>query len=602
MAEHFLQMEYEIQTDITVTERIVNRYSIFRLLSFIISFCLIAIGVADHKGGMLVAGGFAAGLFFWFVICFTRKQERLTYLQGKQEVLKAYIARFSEDWKAFPDDGRDFLSAGADYYEGALDLDLFGNASLFQYMNVAGSAKGRGRLARYLTTAFGNIPCNLVQQDIIKRQQAVGELIEQEEYSLHLETLSKCFRRRHKDLQQVSGPSMEQEDGHENKQAVLTLVFASICILLTLVSLTLAVFQIISYDWFVIMLILQLIVSQAVDGILSAHSNTAFSYMQYLAAYQPFLDAVRKQDAEADLLKELREEIGTDAAKGIKQLNTIGEALQFRHNPLVYGLLCMLCLYNMFLFVAFVRWKQRYSKRIDAWMNSVFELEALLSLAVLGRTREVSFPKLVEGVEPIITMENMRHPLIMEREVKGNDVSLVKELRLVTGSNMSGKTTYLRTLGLNLALAYAGAPVCADRAETSMMQIFTSMRVVDDVSQGISTFYAEVLRIKNMITYSKQQKPMLVLIDEIFKGTNSADRIVGATGVIKNLCHNWIIGMVSTHDFELCKLEEQEQMICNYHFDEYFEEEQLKFEYQIKEGRCTTTNALHILRMAGITD
>lgn len=602
MAEHFLQMEYELQTDITATERIVNRYSILRLLSFIIGFCLIAIGIADHKGGMLAMGGFAAVLFFWFVICFTRKQERLIYLRAKHDVLQSYIARFSEDWKQFADNGKDFLRAGADYYEGALDLDLFGNASLFQYLNVAGSARGRDRLAKYLTAAFGNVPCTIEQQEIVKRQQAVKELMEQEEYSLHLETLSRCFRDKHKDLEQLSSTSLEKEQKQEGKQAMLTLIFAGSCILITLLSLVLAVVQVISYDWFFIMLILQLVVSQAVDGMLVARSNNAFPYMQYLAAYQPFLDAVRKQDAKAELLKELREEIGTDAAKGIKQLNVIGEALQFRHNPLVYGLLCMLCLYNMFLFVAFVRWKQHYSKRIDAWMNSVFELEALLSLAVLGRTREVSFPHIFENEKPSVIMENMRHPLIMEREVRGNDVSLVNELRLVTGSNMSGKTTYLRTLGVNLSLAYAGAPVCAGRAETSIMQIFTSMRVVDDVSQGISTFYAEVLRIKNMITYAREQRPMLVLIDEIFKGTNSADRIVGATGVIRNLCRDWIIGMVSTHDFELCQLEEQEQMICNYHFDEYFEEEQLKFEYRIKEGRCTTTNALHILRMAGITD
>lgn len=602
MAEHFLQMEYELQTDITAVERVVNRYSMLRLLCFIVAFCLIAIGIADHKGEMLALGVVAVIFFFWFVICFTKKQERLTYLRAKQEVVQAYIARFSEDWKKFPDTGKDFLNAGASYYEGALDLDLFGEASLFQYLNVAGSAKGRDRLAQCLTAALGRDSCKIEQQELVKRQQAVKELMEQEEYSLHLETLSKCFQKKQNGLEQVPQSPTKEEQKKEDKYAIVTLVFAGVCILVTLLSLGLAVFQVVSYDWFFIMLVLQLVVSQAVDGMLFVRSNDAFSYMQYLAAYQPFLEAVRKQDVEAELLKELREEIGADAAKGIKQLNTIGEALQFRHNPLIYGLLCMLCLYNMFLFVEFIRWKRCYIKRVAFWMNSVVELEALLSLAVLGRTRQVSFPKLSKSRQPVAAMENMRHPLIMEREVKGNDVSLIKELRLITGSNMSGKTTYLRTLGVNLLLVYAGAPVCADKAEVSIMQIFTSMRVVDDVSQGISTFYAEVLRIKNMITYAGEQQPMLVLIDEIFKGTNSADRIVGATGVIKNLCREWIIGMVSTHDFELCQLEEQEQMISNYHFDEYFEEEQLKFEYRIKEGRCTTTNALHILRMAGITD
>ena len=196
-------------------------------------------------------------------------------------------------------------------------------------------------------------------------------------------------------------------------------------------------------------------------------------------------------------------------------------------------------------------------------------------------------------------MTQMKHPLLVEEAMVDNDALLEGELRVITGSNMSGKTTYLRCVGVNLVLAYAGACVCASQAKLSMMRLFTSMRIKDDMSEGVSTFYAEVLRIKHMVDYSRTGQPMLALIDEIFKGTNSADRIVGAKGVLTALLKDWVIAMVSTHDFELCNMEENSRVV-NYHFDEYFEDEKLKFEYRLKKGPCTTTNALHILKMAGI--
>ena len=132
---------------------------------------------------------------------------------------------------------------------------------------------------------------------------------------------------------------------------------------------------------------------------------------------------------------------------------------------------------------------------------------------------------------------------------------------MITGSNMSGKTTLLRAVGTNLVLAYAGAPVFAQRLECGIMDIFTSMRVHDDLSSGISTFYAELLRVKMIIDHSRKKLPMIFLIDEIFMGTNSADRTTGARSVLKNLSRDWIIGMISTHDFELCELEQEKAWI-----------------------------------------
>ena len=168
---------------------------------------------------------------------------------------------------------------------------------------------------------------------------------------------------------------------------------------------------------------------------------------------------------------------------------------------------------------------------------------------------------------------------------------------------MSGKTTFLRSIGINLVLAYAGGPVLASSFNTSIMKILTSIRVEDNVNKGISTFYAELLRIKEMTEYNKHERPMICLIDEIFKGTNSADRIICATESIKKLSQPWSITLVSTHDFELCNLESDKSInAVNYHFAEYYQNNEIKFDYNIQEGRCVTTNAKVLLKMVGIVD
>lgn len=166
---------------------------------------------------------------------------------------------------------------------------------------------------------------------------------------------------------------------------------------------------------------------------------------------------------------------------------------------------------------------------------------------------------------------------------------------------MSGKTTFLRSMGVALSLTYAGGVVPADSFTASCMHYLTSMRVEDRVDLGISTFYAEILRIKEMVQYSKAHRPMLVLIDEIFKGTNSADRILGAQETIKRLSEPWANVIVSTHDFELCRLEAAPgRTVVNYHFEEHYRNDQILFDYRLKEGRSQTTNAKFLLRMAGI--
>lgn len=598
MKHRLSEEELAVTKQIGQWKKQTNQMSFFRLLTFVIAFCCFMLGFFDKKTGAGVAGILFTLAFCVFVVLFQKRNAQLSYALAKQEVIQEDLARLGIKWKDFDDTGEEFLKIAAEK-EIAADLDLFGKASLFQFMNVAASKGGRQKLAAWLMAALGKEQTPLSFEEITLRQEAVLELQQKYAYSQELKTISKLFAKHNKKMDIVL--SVEENDISKNKKEGIGFGVLAVGFLLAAYgTLILALLGHCSYVVPGVIFVVQFVVTQALDGIVAAKSGSAFSLIQYLCAYQPFLVAIQKGEVTSRMLVSIKEEIGQDAEKGIASLKTIKEALLIRHNPLVYGLLCGLFSYNLFLYLAYTRWNDRYAERINVWLDAVALMEALLSLSVIGQLKETScMPKLFECKEPKISLTQMKHPLLAEEAMVDNDALLEGELRVITGSNMSGKTTYLRCVGVNLVLAYAGACVCASQAKLSMMRLFTSMRIKDDMSEGVSTFYAEVLRIKHMVDYSRTGQPMLALIDEIFKGTNSADRIVGAKGVLTALLKDWVIAMVSTHDFELCNMEENPRVV-NYHFDEYFEDEKLKFEYRLKKGPCTTTNALHILKMAGI--
>jgi DNA mismatch repair ATPase MutS len=318
---------------------------------------------------------------------------------------------------------------------------------------------------------------------------------------------------------------------------------------------------------------------------------------------------MKEQAFHSSLLQELQADTsGRDGAlSGLRSLKALNQACYLSYNPLLHMLLEGFLGWDFWMAFFAGKWAKRYQKRVSAAMERVAEMEELSSLAVLGCVRKVTRPKVYTGEEDCrILCREAFHPLLSPQEVVANSAHLAQGVTVITGSNMSGKTTFLRTLAMNLVLAYTGAGVCAEHFEANYMRIFTSMRVMDDIAGGISTFYAEILRIKGMADYMKQGEdkiPAICLIDEIFKGTNSADRIVGAEKAIQRLSAGKSMVLVSTHDFELCDLTDgQGNAVTNYHFEEYYEDERLLFDYKIKDGRCTTRNAMAILKLAGLGD
>ena len=252
--------------------------------------------------------------------------------------------------------------------------------------------------------------------------------------------------------------------------------------------------------------------------------------------------------------------------------------------------------------------KQHIALRLPEWLDAWYELEALSSLAAFAYLNpEYTLPELADSGErdhPVyFEARDLGHPLIPVEKKVSNDFCLNAsgEVIIITGSNMAGKSTFLRTLGINLCLAYAGAPVSASILRTTLFRLFSCIRVSDSVTDGYSYFYAEVRRLRALLDALEQPgAPLFFLIDEIFKGTNNRERLIGSRSFVHALVGRNCLGAISTHDLELTRLADTEPQVRNYHFREEVINGQMVFDYRLRNGPCPTTNALKIMQMEGL--
>jgi len=573
-----------------------NQISKFRMMSFIVMSLLFLFAFFESKISVSLLGLVFLFVFLKSVYHHNLVNDERKYVNSKKTVLMNYINRFDNGWQEFKEKGNEYLNENSAQ---AIDLDLFGKSSLYQYICVAHTTRGKNILSEYL--------CNLNPERniIIKRQDAVKELSEKKDFLIHIQTLSNLLEVNDKDKQNnYIDTFIKYGESKTIKPNMYIHLLTWVLPLLSFVFIGLALVGKLNYLWAVICSLVQLMLAFWGRDKNSRILTLMFQFQKNIKAYKEVFIALENEKFQSELLKEIQSFVlkNEGASNSINKLSVIGEFANMRYNQMFYIVIASLFMWDYQCVELFERWKNIYGNQIRNWIESIGQIEALISLSVLCSVKEnYSFPTITEGEIPKLKVKKVVHPLIEEKKAVANDFEMNNESCIITGSNMSGKTTFLRSIGVNLMLAYAGGPVCAEYFETGCMKLFTSMRIQDDVSREISTFYAEILRIKSMVLYSLERKPMIVLIDEIFKGTNSADRIIGAREIIRKLSKQWILSLVSTHDFELCDLENDKLInVTNYHFSEYYLDDNIYFDYTMKDGRCVTTNAKYLLRMAGL--
>jgi DNA mismatch repair ATPase MutS len=265
--------------------------------------------------------------------------------------------------------------------------------------------------------------------------------------------------------------------------------------------------------------------------------------------------------------------------------------------------------WDLFFVHQLAMFKGRLTSLLPVWLDTWYQLEALNSLGNFGYLNpDAVFPMFIgesdNADSPVFKSIDLGHPLIPDDKRVCNDFALNKlgEVVIITGSNMAGKSTFLRTLGVNLALAFSGSVVVATDFQTHPFRLFTCINVIDSLSDGISYFYAEVKRLKALLNELERHDtfPLFFLIDEIFRGTNNREREIGSRAFVNALTAKNGVGVISTHDLELVHLEDDISGILNYHFREDVKDGRMVFDYSLRRGPCPTTNALKIMRMEGL--
>ncbi|EJU30848.1 MutS-related protein [Selenomonas sp. CM52] len=591
MNKNFFQAARE--TDLAEKRRLDRRgqlLSWLRLTTFFL--CLLALAAAWDTGALeiyLVAVALAC--------CFTallrrhgRLFEQRLLLESHIAALSNFLARFSGEWHNFPVTGAEYLR---DELPQAQDLSLFGADSIYQYLCAARTKAGRDRLA----DALSPFPADLALAR--KRQKAVEELIARPRLVLDLTAAAALLPDGHDTKPLLAALQRNTEKPYAGTAFIAWVLPAALALAIVGASLSL-----IGWTMPAILVLLQFLIAFALGRRTASAQKPLAAMHRELRLYERLFSRLEDATFQSPHLIALQAQLKAGgAARSLRRLAALADHAHTRHNLIFLLLANAFFLSDLHFAHRIAHWQEKAAAHLGDWLAVWAETEVLLSLSTVGLVREMyAFPELLEDASPRLEAKNLTHLLIPEEKAVPNDIDATAGTRIITGSNMSGKTTYLRTVASACVLAYAGAPVPGERLCLSPLHIFTSIRVTDDAAHGLSTFYAEILRIKSMMAFKEKSLPMLIVIDEIFKGTNSADRLIGAREAISRLTGADFITLVSTHDFELCEIESDAAPVTNWHFEESYEDDKLLFDYKIKEGRCTTRNAQYLLKMAGIME
>jgi DNA mismatch repair ATPase MutS len=319
------------------------------------------------------------------------------------------------------------------------------------------------------------------------------------------------------------------------------------------------------------------------------------------------LSLIAAESFEAPLLREAQGKLRASGAEATVEMARLERILGFlfaRNNEVWRFFVGPLLLWDIHCVIALERWRIRVGKHVRPWLLAIGDVEALASLAGLAFEQpDYAFPDIAPA--PCFDAEALGHPLIAAGKRVPNDVALkgAGSALVITGSNMSGKSTLLRAIGVNAVLALAGGPVCARRLALGPVRIAASMRVRDSLSEGVSRFYAEVRKLKAVIERARETRipATLFLLDEVLHGTNSRERLIGARAIVRELVARGAMGGVSTHDLALGDMEtELPGAVVNVHFEEQVSGDTMTFDYKLRPGVVHSSNALRIMRMVGI--
>lgn len=477
----------------------------------------------------------------------------------------------------------------------AEDLDIFGRASLYQYINRTTSEQGSRRLSDWLL--------HPATAAIIKdRQHAALELSPlyswRQQYMAHGMANKVMAITESRVLGWSKEPASFTAPSLQGLRYILpAIIFGFLCAYL-LNYIPAPIFSGIAFLFFLIAGAFSLKITPIHNQL-----NKVSREMQTLLLSVESIERLQPKSANLTSIYNRLKTPDGKASAIIKRLTVILNRMEVRMNPFVHVFLNTFLFWDLQQALELTKWKKLYSALLPEWFASLAEIEAISTLATIHFNHpHWTMPKLSEDPSVFIA-KDLGHPLIPEKKMVPSSfgTSGKAKLALVTGSNMAGKSTFLRSIGVNIVLAMMGAPVCATSLTLSPMRVMSSMRIMDNLEESTSTFYAELKKLKQIIEAANNHEMIFILLDEILRGTNSLDRNTGSKALIKQLINEKAAGILATHDLQLAEMVSiYPENLTNYHFDVQIKDEELFFDYKLKDGVCKSMNASILMRKIGI--
>ncbi len=578
-----------------------NQWAIFRAILFLaiasISYVTYQYFIGDYVIPVVIIG---ITIFLFSV----NKHLKIKYLRDKNRLLSTLnedeIKRLDNVFTR-TETGEQFAESNHFYTS---DLDIFGKQSLFKLLNRTHTYTGGATLANWLKS-----PAQ--KTEILSRQDSIEELSAKIDFRQDLEASAML-------IEEVSEPTQkliswsEEPENEPIKKPIFQ--YGKFLPYLT-VSLILAwAFEYIPVGYPLLMLLIHgFILKQIYDTVSHALEQT-IRLSATLKAYANLSELIVNETFTHQKLKELQAEL-SEASPAIRALEDILNKLGNRANPIFAFIVGVPLLWDIQYFIKLENWKKKHQKYLPEWLFSIAEFETLNSFAGLKFANPDFVKPEISEDSILLKTKGLAHPMIRRTKRIANDIQLVGEGKtiIITGSNMSGKSTFQRTVAINVVLALAGSVVCAEAFACSCMQVFTSMRTQDSLEEDTSSFYAELKRLKTLILAVKtppnpplkgrafsSDLPVIYFLDEILKGTNSKDRHEGAKALMLQLHHTTASGFISTHDVELGDEFDNQGFVENYSFSSEVMNDDLVFDYKLRSGVCHSFNASMLMKGIGI--
>lgn len=533
---------------------------------------------------MLAAlAGFVVSLVFY-----QRAKDRQALLQALLQLNEKELKVVTEHIADF-DNGEEFVN---DQHDFSGDLDVFGPSSLFQYLNRTGTLTGKQHLANALQQPLQDV------EQIQAVQEAVRTLSAQLEFRQLYAAHARLSKEEPKDVREIRlWLDAPMDFLHRRGLYVLSWLMPALVLLAVAYYIGsgnyVPMLGLLFVNWGLLLLNVKKV---------NAQHQLLSNKEKLLHKFATLLQLIKQGSWQGVAWLQARQAKAAEADKDLKKLARISNVLDQRLNLLVGVVLNSFLLYEMHCAFALERWKARHKKDVQDWLQVIAEMETANSLATFAYNHPAyTYPQLV--TTPGVTGTAVGHPLIPAGECVVNDCSIgeQEQFHIITGSNMSGKSTFLRSVGVNWLLAMTGAPVCAASFTCNPLRIMTSMRIKDSIARHTSYFQAELLRLQHIIQVLKTGQQVFIILDEILKGTNSEDKLTGSRELIRHFLRFRCLGMIATHDLELGSLEaEYPQQIRNYCFESSLSNGQLLFDYRMRPGIARNKNATFLMQQMEI--